>query len=142
MTYTPSHAIEDNPAPMVTSPESLLRLLPDLTGLEHEELHVITLDNKNRRIDADMLYKGTVSSAHVRIGEIFREAVRRNASRIAIVHNHPTGDPTPSPADIKTTLRLLEAGELLDIPLLDHVITGSRGHVSIREREPSIKWAA
>lgn len=82
------------------------------------------------------LCRGTVSAAPGRIAELFREAIRRNASRIAIAHNHPSGDPTPSADDIEFTSAAVEAGRLLEVEVLDHVVIGqaARRWVSMRER--------
>ncbi|MBW1873264.1 MAG: hypothetical protein JRJ19_14435, partial [Deltaproteobacteria bacterium] len=70
----------------------------------------------------------------VRVGELFREAIRRNAAAIIVAHNHPSGDPTPSPEDITLTRQVVEAGELLNIGVLDHLVLGRRRWVSLKER--------
>jgi DNA repair protein RadC len=117
--------------PQVTTPEHVAALLQ-----EQEELHVLVLDTKNRVLAAPMAYKGTVNASPARIAEIFRDAVRRNGTKIAIAHNHPSGDPTPSADDIDLTRSVIEAGELLDIELLDHLVFGhGRGRwVSMRRQ--------
>ena len=81
-----------------------------------------------------MLYRGSVSSAPVRVAEAFREAVRRNATAIALAHNHPSGDPEPSADDVELTRALVEAGRLLEIDVLDHLVIGHGRWVSLRER--------
>ena len=79
-------------------------------------------------------YQGNVSSSLVRVGELFRDAVRLNAASVILVHNHPSGDPTPSEADIKITRDLIRAGQLMKIEVLDHVVIGNGSHCSLRER--------
>ena len=87
-------------------------------------------------IAAPVLYRGTVSAAGGRVAELFREAVRLNASKIALAHNHPSGDPSPSPDDIAFTEEAIEAGALLAIPVLDHLVFGQGPGrwISMRER--------
>lgn len=80
------------------------------------------------------VYQGNVSSSLVRIAELFRDAVRLNASGVILIHNHPSGDPTPSPDDLRLTAEALAAGRLLDIQLLDHLIVAGDGFVSMRDR--------
>lgn len=117
----------------VRGPEELALLFqPSLTALDHEELHVAVLDTKHRVERVVMVYQGSVNAAHVRVAEVFKEAIRANCPAIAIAHNHPSGDPTPSAADISLTLELAKAATLLDIDLLDHVIIGDGRWVSLR----------
>jgi DNA repair protein RadC len=80
------------------------------------------------------VYAGSLNAAVVRVGEVFREAVRANSASIIVVHNHPSGDPTPSPEDVHVTEMLVEAGRLLDIEVLDHLIIGRNRFVSLKER--------
>ncbi|MDP2328331.1 MAG: JAB domain-containing protein, partial [Dehalococcoidia bacterium] len=118
-------------------PEDISRLLqPEMELLQQEELRLLVLDTKHRVLATPILYRGTVSAAPGRIAELFREAIRRNASRIAIAHNHPSGDPTPSADDIEFTAAAVEAGRLLEVEVLDHVVIGqgARRWVSMRER--------
>jgi DNA repair protein RadC len=75
-----------------------------------------------------------VNSAQVRVGEVFRDAIKRNSAAIIVAHNHPSGDPTPSPEDVVVTRQIVEAGKLLDIDVLDHLIMGRGRYVSMRER--------
>jgi DNA repair protein RadC len=75
-----------------------------------------------------------LNSSQVRVGELFKSAVRRNAASIIVAHNHPSGDPTPSPDDIAVTRAIVEAGKLLDIDVLDHLVIGSGKYVSLKER--------
>ena len=96
--------------------------------------NLLTLDTKHQLLSATMLYRGSVSSAPARIAEVFREAVRRNASAIAVAHNHPSGDPSPSADDIAFTQAVVEAGALLEIRVLDYLVFGHGRYVSMRER--------
>ncbi|MDP2725925.1 MAG: JAB domain-containing protein, partial [Dehalococcoidia bacterium] len=78
-------------------------------------------------------YKGSVNTALIRVGEIFREAIRQNCAALIVVHNHPSGDPTPSQEDIRVTEQIVDAGKLLDIEVLDHLVIGQQRFVSLRE---------
>jgi len=106
----------------------------DMAALEREELRVVLLNSKNRVLRIVTAYTGNVSASLVRVGELFREAVRDNVSGVVLVHNHPSGDATPSPDDLHLTAQVLAAGRLLDIDLLDHVVIASGGYVSLRDR--------
>jgi DNA repair protein RadC len=97
----------------------------EMSLLEKEHLRTILLDRRNRVISIDEIYVGSVSSAQVRLGEVFNPAIRRNASSIILIHNHPTGDPTPSPEDIAVTREAVKVGKILDIEILDHLIIGA-----------------
>jgi DNA repair protein RadC len=110
------------------------RLLPEMARLEREELRVLLLNAKNGVLRQSTVYVGNVSAALVRVAELFRDAVRAHAAGLIVVHNHPTGDPEPSPDDLHLTAEAIAAGRLLDIPLLDHVIVAADGFVSLRDR--------
>ncbi len=110
------------------------RLILQMGRLEREELRVVLLNTKNAVLRVATVYQGNVSSSLVRVGELYRDAVRLNASGIILVHNHPSGDPTPSPDDLHLTAEALAAGRLLDIELLDHLVIGHDAFVSLRER--------
>jgi DNA repair protein RadC len=110
------------------------RLLPEMARLEREELRVLLLNAKNGVIRQSTVYVGNVSAALVRVAELFRDAVRAHAAGLIVVHNHPSGDPEPSPDDLHLTAEAIAAGRLLDLPLLDHVILASDGYVSLRDR--------
>ncbi len=109
-------------------------LMPRMAHLEQEELWVLLLNTRNRVLDVVMVYRGSLNSAQIRIGEIFKMAVRVNAAGIIVAHNHPSGDPTPSPDDVSVTRSIVEAGKLLDISVLDHLIIGKGRFVSLKER--------
>ena len=116
---------EGGARPAVTSPQDIARLLhAEMELLQQEELRLLILDTKHHVLAAPVLYRGTVSAAGARVAELFREAVRLNASKIALAHNHPSGDPAPSPDDISFTREAAEAGALLEVPVLDHLVFG------------------
>jgi DNA repair protein RadC len=108
------------------------RLVDAMRHLEREELRVLVLNTKNVVTAATTVYAGNLAGSSVRVGEVFRLAVRRQAAAIVVVHNHPSGDPTPSADDLRITAELAEAGRLLDIELLDHVVVAADGWVSLR----------
>lgn len=110
------------------------RLLPEMARLEREELRVLLLNAKNGVIRQSTVYVGNVSAALVRVAELFRDAIRAHAAGLIVVHNHPSGDPEPSPDDLHLTAEAIAAGRLLDLPLLDHVILATAGYVSLRDR--------
>jgi DNA repair protein RadC len=119
----------------IRSPRDIAdRLLLQMGRLEREELRVVLLNTKNVVLRVATVYQGNVSSSLVRVGELFRDAVRLNASGVILVHNHPSGDPTPSPDDLHLTAEALAAGRLLDIDLLDHLVVGHDAYVSLRDR--------
>lgn len=105
-----------------------------MSALEQEELWVILLDTRNRVLRTESVYKGSLNSSQVRVGELFKSAVRRNAAAIIVAHNHPSGDPSPSPDDIAVTRAIVQAGKLLDIEVLDHLIIAGGRFVSLKER--------
>jgi DNA repair protein RadC len=105
-----------------------------MSALEQEVLRVILLDSRNRVMDVVELYRGSLNSSQVRVGELFRPAIRRNAAALIVVHNHPSGDPTPSPDDVAITRAIVQAGKLLDIEVLDHLVIGRGRFVSLKER--------
>lgn len=126
----------------VRSPADIAdRLTIQMAGLEQEELRVILLNTKNHVLDVVTIYRGNVSAALARVGELYRDAVRLNASGVILVHNHPSGDPTPSADDLHLTAEALAAGRLLDIDLLDHIVIGGSGYVSLRDRGVSFDRA-
>lgn len=120
---------------MVRSPADVANLLSTEMGLlEQEHLRVVLLNTRNEVLGIPEVYKGSVNTSLVRVGEVFREAVRRNCPAVVVVHNHPSGDPTPSADDLSMTRQMVEAGRLLDIEVLDHVIIGHGRYVSLKEQ--------
>lgn len=121
--------------PRITSPaDGANILLPRLRHLEQEELHVLLLDTRNRLLDIQCIYRGSLNSSVIRIGEIFRVAIDSAAAAILLAHNHPSGDASPSPEDISVTRQIVQAGKLLGIELLDHLIIGNGRFASLKER--------
>ena len=119
----------------VRSPADVAQLLiPEMSHLEQEHLRVLYLDTRNRVLGQDTVYVGTLNQAHVRVAEVFRDAVRRNCAAIIVAHNHPSSDCAASPSDVELTRMLIKAGKLLDVELMDHVIIGGSRYVSLRER--------
>jgi DNA repair protein RadC len=126
-------ALSPEDRPQVTSPDDVANLLQiEMAALEQEQLRVVLLDTKHRILGTRTVYQGSVNQAQVRVGEIYRDAVRQNATAIVAVHNHPSGDPTPSAADVSLTVEMVRAGEMLDIDLLDHLIIGQGRWLSLR----------
>ena len=117
----------------IVSPDDVANLLSiEMAALEQEQLRVVLLDTKHRILGTRTVYQGSVNQAQVRVAEVYRDAVRQNATAIVAVHNHPSGDPTPSAADVALTVELVQAGALLDIDLLDHLIIGQGRWLSLR----------
>ena len=103
-------------------------------ALDQEELRVLLLDTRNRVLSAITLYRGSLNSSQIRVAEIFKSAIRANSASIIVLHNHPSGDPTPSPEDVAVTRSIVQAGKLLDIDVLDHLVIGHNRWVSLKER--------
>jgi DNA repair protein RadC len=121
--------------PTVTSPADAANLLmAEMSLLEQEHLRLILLDTRNHVLAAPTVYIGSLNTSVVRVGELFRAALRENAAALIVVHNHPSGDPSPSPEDVRVTSQIVEAGKLLDIDVLDHIIIGHQRYVSLKER--------
>ncbi len=110
------------------------RLIPQMGRLEREELRVVLLNTKNQVLSVQTVYQGNVSTALVRVAELFHDAVRQSAAGIILAHNHPSGDPSPSPDDVHLTAESVAAGRLLDIPVLDHLVIGHDAYVSMRDQ--------
>lgn len=121
--------------PAIHSPADAAGLVQyEMGALEQEELRVMLLDTRNRVQDITTVYRGSVNSSQVRVGELFKAAIRKNVSNIIVVHNHPSGDPSPSPDDIALTRAIVQAGKLMDIEVLDHLVIGRGRYVSLKER--------
>lgn len=119
----------------VTSPRDAANMvLPEMGLLEQEQMRLLLLDTKHHVITSVTLYAGTVNECHVRVAEVFREAVRRTASALIVAHNHPSGMVDPSPEDIRMTKQIVQAGRLLDIDVLDHLIVARDRYTSLHER--------
>ena len=121
--------------PLVKSPADAANLLMMEMGLlEQEHLRTILLDSKNHVLKIHTVYIGSLNTAALRVGELFREAIRLNSAALIVAHNHPSGDPTPSNEDISVTRQIVEAGKLLNIDVLDHLVIGQQRWVSLKER--------
>jgi DNA repair protein RadC len=108
------------------------RLVLEMRHLDREELLVCLLNTRNVVLARSTVYVGNLAGSPVRIGEVYREAVRRQAAAVIVAHNHPSGDPSPSGDDLRITADLADAGRLLDIELLDHLVIGHDRWVSLR----------
>ncbi len=126
---------EKDPPPIQSPDDAANLLMYQMQHLEQEHLMVLLLDTRNRLIGEPVnLYRGSLNTSLIRIAEIFRPAIRANAAAILIAHNHPSGSPDPSPEDVAITRAVVEAGRLLDVECLDHLIMG-RGHfVSLKSK--------
>jgi DNA repair protein RadC len=120
---------------VVRSPADVAQLLmAEMSHLEQEHFRVVFLDTRNRVLDAETLYVGSLNAAHIRVGEVFREAIRRNCAAIICAHNHVSHECSPSSEDVAVTRQIVEAGHLLGVECLDHLVIGRQGFVSLRER--------
>jgi len=117
----------------VRSPADVMDLVGhEMAVLEQEQLRVILVNTRNQVMGMSELYRGNVSQAIVRQAELFRDAVRQNAPSVVLVHNHPSGDPSPSPDDVAFTQEAVKVGALLKIDVLDHIIIGDRNVYSMK----------
>ncbi|MEN6481901.1 MAG: DNA repair protein RadC [Anaerolineaceae bacterium] len=117
----------------IHSPEDAADLVRyEMSALLQEHLRVILLDTRNNVLGIENIYIGSLNSSMVRIGELFKPAIQRSAASIIIVHNHPSGDPSPSPEDIALTRSVIKAGELLNIEVLDHLVIGQGKYISMK----------
>ena len=123
--------------PTISSPDDAANLVQyEMMGFTQEHLWVLILNTKNQVVNIDKLYKGTLNSSTVRIAELFKNPILKNAAGIILIHNHPSGDPAPSHEDIRLTRTVIEAGKLLDIEVLDHLVIGFSGrYVSMKQRK-------
>lgn len=121
--------------PAIRVPDDVYHLLrTQMAHLDQEQLRILLLNTKHEVMLIREIYQGTVCEASIRVAEVLRPAIRENCPNVIIVHNHPSGDPTPSRADISVTRRIREGAELLDIEVLDHVVIGQRGFISMHQR--------
>ena len=106
----------------------------EMGALKQEHLRVLLLDTRNQLIRITEVYQGSLNTSLIRVGEIFRDAVRENAAAVIVAHNHPSGDPSPSPEDVDVTRAMIDAGQLLDIEVLDHLVIGTGRFVSLKSK--------
>ena len=122
--------------PQINSPQDVFNLLgPEMSALAQEQLRVLLLNTRNQVMAQRIVYQGNVNSSIVRPAEVLRAAVIESAPSIVIAHNHPSGDPTPSPEDVSITRELVQGGKLLGIDLLDHIVIGGSKWVSLKEKK-------
>ena len=125
----------EDPPPIQSPDDAANLLMAQMQHLEQEHLMVLLLDTRNRLIGEPIeLYHGSLNTSLIRIGEVFRPAIRANASAILLAHNHPSGTPDPSPEDVAITRAIVEAGRLLDVECLDHLIMGRGRFVSLKSK--------
>ncbi len=121
--------------PIINSPtDAASVVMYEMRALDQEVVKVLLLDTRNRLLGVVEVYRGSLNTSMIRVGELFREAIKQNAASIIVAHNHPSGDPSPSPDDVAITRLMVEAGRLLDIEVHDHLIIGQNRFVSLKER--------
>ncbi|MDR3572749.1 MAG: DNA repair protein RadC [Anaerolineaceae bacterium] len=106
----------------------------EMSALINEELWVMLLDTRNHVLQIEKMYRGSLNSSMVRVGEVFKSALQRSAAAVIVIHNHPSGDPTPSPEDVALTRAVVQAGKLLDVEVLDHLVIGRGRFTSMKEK--------
>ena len=116
---------EKSHRPQLNAAQEVYKNMQDIKDADKEMFIVFYLDSKNKIIAREIVHIGTLNSCIIHPRNIFKGAIIRNANAIIISHNHPSGDTTPSPEDTEITKRLIDAGNILNIPLLDHVIVGT-----------------
>jgi len=120
---------------IINSPEEAANLIRyEMSGLDHEEIWTMLLDTRNKLIEIKHIYVGSLNSAFARTAEIFKPAILANAAGIILAHNHPSGESNPSPEDIAMTRNLVQAGRMLDIDLVDHLVIAANEFTSLKER--------
>jgi DNA repair protein RadC len=121
--------------PHVSTPDDAFHLLKsEMMFLDQEHLRLILLDTRNRVLRTPTIYVGSLNTSVIRVGELFRAAIRENAAAFIVAHNHPSGDPSPSPEDVNVTRQIVQAGKLLDVDVLDHIVIGRNRYVSLKQR--------
>ncbi len=130
-----------DPSIFIKTPEDIFNLVGfEMKGLNQEQLWVLFLNSRNKFLGKERLYKGSQDATTVRVAEIYKDAVRKNVYAIVLIHNHPSGNPTESPEDVNLTRVVIEAGKILDIRLIDHIIVAGNSYGSIRRNHPDL-WA-
>ena len=135
VTYLYKHISQlEGDVTIIRSPEDVYRLFKHMDALAQEHLAVAYLTAKNTVIKTETIFIGSLNASIVHPREVFRPAVKLPCASIVVAHNHPSGDPTPSQEDIMVTKRLSEAGKVLGIEVLDHIIVGRNKHTSLKEK--------
>lgn len=130
-------ALYDIESKKVTSPDAAYRAIEEIFSLSskpNEHFGMFSLNTKNEIVGAHLIFSGSVNSSVVHPREVFQRALLNNATSIVVFHNHPSGDPGPSREDIEVTRRLQEAGKVLGIEMLDHIIVGDGRHYSLKSK--------
>lgn len=119
----------------ITSPRDAYEFFRvEMEDLDQEQFRTLHLNTRRRIISSSLIYQGTINETYIRIGEVFRPAILDNAASIIVCHNHPSGDPTPSPEDAALTREMVKVGRILDIEVDDHIVIGKGKFVSLKER--------
>lgn len=127
-------SVQPHERPVIVHPGHVFALLgAEMALLDHEELRIILLNTRHQVMGVRELYKGSAHTVSVRVGEVFRDAIRENCPNIVVVHNHPSNDPTPSHHDASVTREIYDAGRLLGIDVVDHVIITRKGPFSLHD---------
>lgn len=129
---------DSKPGASISGPDGVCRVLRAAQDADRESFYVLYLDTKNRVNGIEEAHKGTAAAVQVHPREVFKGALAANATAVIVAHNHPSGDPTQSQDDLALTSRLVKAGDLLGVPVLDHVIVARDGCTSIREERPTL----
>ncbi len=120
---------------VIRSPRDIFELMRFEIGMENKEFfYILLLDTKNKVISKELISIGSLNMTIVHPREVFNAAIRQSAASILCIHNHPSGDPTPSQEDIQLTNRLAEAGKIVGIELLDHLVISGSDYVSLKEK--------
>jgi DNA repair protein RadC len=119
--------------PSVAAEHLQQRIYAPFASFTQEEMWLLLLNNKNRITHEAFIYRGTINSIFIRPAEIFRPAIGYNAAGLILSHCHPSGNPTPSPEDVRVTHDLVDLGKALDVPVLDHIVVGNNQWTSLRE---------
>ena len=128
------HRVGEPGRPITSTSEAYQQVRDAFDGAETEHVVAVALDRKHKPLGRETVYIGNVAGASVRLAEVFRLAVRLNASALLLAHNHPSGDPEPSAEDMRTTRDAIAAGRLLGIEVLDHIVVGDARYVSIADQ--------
>jgi DNA repair protein RadC len=120
---------------LIKSPVDIYNLLQErMQDLDREVMCVVHLDSRNKVLAIENAFVGTINSNHIRVADLMKGAILQNAAAILLAHNHPSGDPSPSPEDVAVTKAIKAGAGLLDIELLDHIIIGDGRFISLKER--------
>lgn len=124
----------ESPKTRITSPNIVVNMfMEEMRYFKREHFRILNLDTKNQIISIEEISIGNLNTSIVHPREVFNRAIRRSANTIMLLHNHPSGDPTPSQQDINVTMRLIEAGRIIGIDVLDHIILGDNSYISMKQ---------